>query len=167
MPAGRPKILTREEKKCSGCKGLKQIDKFSRNKSRGDGRSSYCKDCKNAYKMEYRKLHPPEPTHGHSVGGKKTSMYRRWQSMWERCNYPKHRTYKYYGGRGIVVCERWSKFENFLADMGEPPPGMSLDRIDNDGNYEPGNCRWATGKEQRLNQKIRGLTGMPITMSPL
>jgi hypothetical protein len=80
--------------------------------------------------------------------------------MWQRCTDPNSISYADYGGRGITVCERWRKFENFLADMGERPGGKrgsadhhSIDRIDNDGNYEPGNCRWATPKEQRANQR--------------
>lgn len=71
---------------------------------------------------------------------------------------PKSASYPNYGGRGIKVCERWMDFDNFLADMGERPEGLEIDRKDNDGNYEPGNCRWATIKQQcnntRYNHKI-------------
>ncbi len=73
--------------------------------------------------------------------------------MKDRCLNPNDKNYKNYGGRGITVCERWMDFTNFLADMGEKPEGLTLDRINNDGNYEPGNCRWATWKEQRRNQR--------------
>jgi hypothetical protein len=81
--------------------------------------------------------------------------------MIARCSNPNHIGYKRYGGRGITVCERWKGehgFENFLADMGERPRGKSLDRYpDNDGNYEPGNCRWATLPEQNSNQRTNTL----------
>lgn len=71
--------------------------------------------------------------------------------MRERCTYPKHQAWKYYGGRGIKVCERLKEFANFLADMGEVPAGLTLERTERDGHYEPGNCRWATQREQCNN----------------
>lgn len=79
----------------------------------------------------------------------------RWRAMIWRCTSPQCPAYKNYGGRGITVCERWLSYDNFVADMGVPPAGLTLDRIDNDGNYEPSNCRWATRKEQSANQRAR------------
>jgi hypothetical protein len=78
--------------------------------------------------------------------------YETWRSMIGRCHNPKSYDWKRYGGRGIMICPRWREFKNFFADMGVRPVGKTLDRVDNDGDYCPSNCRWATYKEQRANQ---------------
>jgi hypothetical protein len=94
-------------------------------------------------------------THGMSGGrGRKPSRaYQAWANMKQRCNNPNHPSYADYGGRGITVCERWADFSAFHVDMGDPPPGLSLDRIDNDRGYGPDNCRWATQIEQQHNRR--------------
>jgi hypothetical protein len=96
-------------------------------------------------------------THGHCGGvyhdSEASPTYHSWSAMKERCNRTRHPAFQRYGGRGITVCDRWMySFENFLADMGERPEGLSIDRIDNSKGYEPGNCHWATTKEQGRNR---------------
>jgi hypothetical protein len=115
------------------------------------GRSTQCKSCSNGENTR---------VHGQSVGNK-TKAYKAWKGMIFRCTNPTAASYPRYGGRGIQVCTRWrSSFVDFLSDVGAPPgPDYSLDRIDNDGNYEPGNVRWATLVQQRRNNSyVRPLT---------
>jgi hypothetical protein len=90
--------------------------------------------------------------HGETVNGN-SRTYRIWANMVSRCTNPAFDAYPYYGGRGIEVCERWRTFSNFLADMGRAPDGLSIDREDANGNYEPGNCRWATKSVQANNTR--------------
>ena|ERR1700724_3600028 len=87
-------------------------------------------------------------------GQHETTEYAIWEGMIQRCTNPKNKAWKWYGARGITICVRWLKFENFLADMGQRPAGKSIDRYPNNGgNYEPGNCRWATQREQVQNSR--------------
>lgn len=98
---------------------------------------------------------PTRTTHGHGSAraGTRSATYISWSSMIQRTTNPRNPAWPDYGGRGITVCDRWRSFEAFLEDMGERPAGLTLDRIDVNGDYEPGNCRWATWTEQRLNQR--------------
>lgn len=93
--------------------------------------------------------------HGHTGDNGKilSTTYRSWKSMKQRCNDNKDSSFSSYGGRGITVCGRWNSFENFLIDMGERPENTTLDRINNNGNYNKENCRWATPLQQSTNRK--------------
>lgn len=86
-------------------------------------------------------------------GQSRTKTYRIWGRMKARCYNKNNRKWPEYGGRGIKVCDSWLEFEGFHRDMGDRPEGLSIDRIDNSGNYEPGNCRWATEEEQQENKR--------------
>jgi hypothetical protein len=109
-------------------------------------------------------------SHGHAARGNASDMYNIYMCMLARCGNPSNPSYADYGGRGIAVCERWKEsFMHFLEDMGERPEGRTLDRYpDTDGNYEPGNCRWATNQEQALNRRSNVWLeheGMRLTIS--
>lgn len=92
-------------------------------------------------------------THGHSQNRGVTPTYVSWAKMFTRCYIPHAKDYKWYGAKGVTVCDRWKDFANFLADMGERTEGLTLDRIDPCGNYEPSNCRWADWQTQRSNRR--------------
>jgi hypothetical protein len=118
------------------------------------GVSTKCSACTRRWRRE----HQYQPVHGHCTRVGKTPTYRTWYSMTRRCFYPPTAGFKNYGGRGITIDPSWLQpkglgFLNFLRDMGERPAGTSIDRINPDGNYEPGNCRWATPKEQAANRR--------------
>lgn len=145
--------------RCRDCEQEKPFSEFSPDSSRRLGVSSRCKPCASAWQTaRYHRLNPNArtiPQHGHG-GRNRTPTYYSWSAMVKRCTNPAAKDYPDYGGRGITVCERWRAFPAFLADMGERPTKTSLDRIDVNGNYEPGNCRWATAIEQRANRRDKG-----------
>jgi hypothetical protein len=106
----------------------------------------------------------PKIKHGHAYAGRPSPTYRSWKHMIDRCHNEKFNGFEYYGGKGVKVCDRWHVFVNFLADMGERPPGMTLDRLDSERDYEPGNCKWSTSKEQnRHRRRIAMFNGVPMS----
>jgi hypothetical protein len=126
------------------------VEVFSGNLLSGHTKSCGCNRHHNLPKM-----HALNTRHGHAVNIGSSRTYNSWSMMKARCQRPNATGYSYYGGRGVIVCERWHKFENFLADMGERPDGKTLDRINPYGNYTPDNCKWSTYREQTLNRRSR------------
>jgi hypothetical protein len=107
--------------------------------------------------MKVQMCREAKTVHGHGAWrtGSISPTYWSWQAMIGRCTRPSHIAWKNYGGRGIKICKRWMKFENFLADMGERPAGLTLDRKKVNGHYTPGNCQWATRSQQAKNKRIK------------
>ena len=156
---------------CKKCNQNKPLNEYYLNRSMKDGRKSECKECSKAYMAlyslkypnrckesvkNYRNAHKTEAIEYKREWESKESNKLRatWYSMKQRCYNPNSAAYKNYGGRGIKVCDKWLKsFEAFYDDMGTRPEGMSIDRINNDGNYEPSNCKWSTPKEQSSNRR--------------
>lgn len=100
--------------------------------------------------------------HGHASRALKSPTWTTWIGMIDRCTNPNNARWNRYGGRGVTVCARWSVFTNFLADMGSRPHGMTIDRKNNDGNYEADNCRWATRNEQNANRSQYSTACKPL-----
>lgn len=122
-------------------------------------RSGATKSC-GCFRKEIIAKNQKRPQHGHCINGKITPEYHAWAGMLQRCVNPSEPSYRNYGARGITVCDHWrDSFENFLADMGPRPSSRhSIDRHpDNNGNYEPTNCRWATSTEQGNNKRTNRL----------
>lgn len=111
--------------------------------------------------MDASQTSPRSPRRVRSYGLSDRRAYSSWRYMIKQCTNPAARDYARYGGRGITVCERWLDFRNFLADMGEKPEGRIFDRIDNEGNFEPGNCRWATPEERTRTLKGYRMAEVP------
>lgn len=149
----RLKVIAYEGKSAAGrttlwrclCQCGREVVVRANNIQNGHTRSCGC------YQKETKGKHSLK--HGHTRGKKSTKVYSTWSSMLGRCNNKRNDSYKYYGGRGIGVCSEWYSFENFLKDMGEPPDGFEIDRIDNDGDYTKENCRWVTHTENLQNNR--------------
>ena len=141
------RIVRMADCKCS-CGNTLSVEKYNLG-----GNTKQCKDCAVLSRREKKTLHGSSYAfrHENPIG---YNCYTRWQSMKRRCYTPSDRAFNRYGGRGIKVCDRWlESYDNFLSDMGLPPTkDHQIDRVDNDGNYEPGNCRWVSRTENARNK---------------
>jgi hypothetical protein len=151
---GRLKVLSKKDSNNGDmtwlCKCSCGKNKIIRGMSLKDGSTRSC-GC-----LRLETLRTNGLTHGHTRAGGATRIYRIWHGMSNRCNNPNNKDYFRYGGRGIKVCKRWSRFENFLKDMGEPNKNLSIERKNNDRGYSPSNCKWATSLEQNNNRALPG-----------
>ena len=151
------------------------LEYFNKHKKCKYGLNSTCKDCEKKYKKQYyennkkeiiKKVEKYFQTNKETrqkylkQWQKENPLCGTWQQMIERCYNPNHISFKNYGARGVKVCERWlnkeTGYKAFVSDIGDRPEGMTLDRIDNDGDYTPANCKWSTWKEQHANKRKGG-----------
>lgn len=142
-----PHNLGEQRKWLCRCDCGNEVTVFGGNLKRGLTRSCRCLN-KEITRSIFTK-------HGDTVGGKPTTEYKTWCHIKDRCYNPDNKQYQDWGGRGIKMCDRWlSSFHSFLEDMGrKPSPELTIDRINNDGDYEPGNCKWGTDLEQAKNKR--------------
>lgn len=139
-------------KLCGRCQQVKPVEAFSKNRNRPDGLQSYCKECNRDYKQAATR----RPDRGPNHGGRSSALYSVWRGMRNRCHDPKAQNYRFYGARGITVCDEWrNSFPTFrewaLANGFEP--GLQLDRRDNEEGYSPDNCKWTIRLHNLRNRR--------------
>jgi len=143
-------------KACTKCKEVKPFNEFCERSEKKDGRSSHCKVCVKAHYDAHKELMADKRR---AWRKKKPPEYFVWQSMRARCSNPNNKYFSRYGGRGITICPEWDSFDQFFKDVGPRLTSVhQIDRIDNDGNYEPKNCRWSTPAENVHNSSACRLT---------
>lgn len=145
-------------KRCKECGQDKPLNAFQDRRDTKSGKRARCNTCISRSSALRRKMHPEIEKTRRAQRIAARPEWEAWYQMIRRCEKSTHPNYARYGGRGIKVCERWHRFESFIADMGpRPDASHTLDRVNNDGNYEPNNCRWATRKEQAINTSTNRL----------
>lgn len=146
---------------CTACGQVKRLDEFNKHRAGRFGLQSQCKVCRRAHDAAIRRNLKPVAYKCERHGHFKSRTYNAWSAMIQRCTNPSDKHWPDYGGRGIRVCKRWrNSFSAFLSDLGECPRGLSLDRIDNNGHYEPDNCRWTDTITQNGNRRTARLFAM-------